>query len=91
MPCLQAFRAHSSKQDLIWPHGALPAGRRPLVTDTAVREGDHEAVAVSLTEIRSSYQGARQEGIKREVVFKFSLNGLDNERPPFQDLPHREP
>ena len=58
----------------------LPA-QRPLyrsnaftVTDSAVREGRFEAIAVSRDTIRSSYPRAA-----REVRFKFSINGQENE------------
>lgn len=59
---------------------ALPAQgtlyRSPAfeVTDSSVREGRFEAVAVSRDTIRSSYPRAG-----REVRFKFSINGVENE------------
>jgi len=45
------------------------------VTDTSVVQGDFRAVAESRTRITSNYQRERTA-----VNFKFSLNGLDNER-----------
>jgi len=45
------------------------------VTDTSVVQGDFEAIAESRTRITSTYQRERTA-----VNFKFSLNGIDNER-----------
>jgi hypothetical protein len=45
-----------------------------VITDTSVRQGRFEAVAVSRERIVSSYPRAG-----REMHFRFSLNGLDNE------------
>jgi hypothetical protein len=55
------------------------------VTDNAVYEGEYEAIALSPTEILSNYESAFRPGIKRIIRFKFSINGLDNERPPLMD------
>ena len=55
------------------------------VTDNAVYEGEYEAVALSSNEIKSNYESAFRPGVKRIIKFKFSINGLDNERPPSQD------
>jgi hypothetical protein len=64
-----------------------PAGGRTLyrseaftLTDTSVRQGRFEAVAVTRDRIESTYPRAA-----REVMFKFSINGQDNEFPPGQD------
>ena len=46
------------------------------VTDTSVRQGRFEAVALSRDSIVSTYPRAG-----REMHFRFSLNGLDNEFP----------
>jgi len=55
------------------------------VTHNAVYEGDYEAIALSPTEIKSNYESAFRPGVKRIIKFKFSINGLDNERPPSMD------
>lgn len=55
------------------------------VTADAVRQGDLDARAESPTRITSSYAGRHAPGLERVIVFKFALNGLDNERPPYQD------
>lgn len=47
-----------------------------VVTDTSVRQGRFEAVAVSRDTIVSSYPRAA-----REVRFRFSINGVENEFP----------
>lgn len=54
------------------------------VTDTAVREGDYEAVADAPTRLRSNYLYASALA-PRLLTFKFALNGQDNEAPPGQD------
>ncbi|HEY2066697.1 MAG TPA: hypothetical protein VGG84_12110 [Gemmatimonadaceae bacterium] len=51
-----------------------------VVTDTSVRQGRFEAIAVSRDTIVSSYPRAA-----REVHFRFSLNGPDNEFAPGTD------
>ncbi|HEX5830556.1 MAG TPA: hypothetical protein VFY16_06220 [Gemmatimonadaceae bacterium] len=57
---------------------AAPAQSPPfVVTDTSVRQGRFEAVALSRDTIVSSYPRAA-----REVRFKFSLDGRENEFPP---------
>ena len=56
------------------PAQATPAARPFVVTDTAVRQGRFEAVAISRDTILSSYPRAA-----REVRFRFSLNGAENE------------
>lgn len=48
-----------------------------IVTDTSVRQGRFEAIALRRDTIVSSYPRAA-----REVRFKFSLNGQENEFPP---------
>jgi hypothetical protein len=55
-----------------------PASRPPafVVTDTSVRQGPFAAVAVSRDSILSSYPRAA-----REVRFRFSINGVENEFP----------
>ena len=55
------------------------------VTNNTVYEGDYEAIALSPNEIKSNYESAFRPGVKRIIKFKFSINGLDNERPPSQD------
>jgi alpha-L-rhamnosidase-like protein len=47
-----------------------------VVTDTSVRQGQFQAVAISRDSIVSSYPRAA-----REVRFRFSINGLENEFP----------
>ena len=48
-----------------------------VVTDTSVRQGQFQAVAISRDTIISSYPRAA-----REVRFRFSINGAENEFPP---------
>ncbi len=48
-----------------------------VVTDTSVRQGQFQAVAISRDSIVSSYPRAA-----REVRFRFSINGAENEFPP---------
>lgn len=55
------------------------------ITGEAVREGDSRAVAVSDTEIHSNYAVEQRQEANRVVIFKFAINGLDNERKPFAD------
>jgi energy-coupling factor transporter ATP-binding protein EcfA2 len=57
--------------------GGLSAQAPFVVTDTSVRQGPFEAVAVSRDTIVSSYPRAA-----REVRFKFSIDGRENEFPP---------
>ena len=55
------------------------------ITNKAVYEGDYEAIALSANEIKSNYESAFRPGVKRIIKFKFSISGLDNERPPSMD------
>jgi len=55
------------------------------VTNDAVYEGEYEAIALSSTEIKSNYESTFRPGVKRIIKFKFSINGMDNERPPSMD------
>jgi len=56
----------------------LAAKTRPfVVTDTSVRQGRFEAIALSRDTIVSTYPRAA-----REVRFRFSINGAENEFPP---------
>ncbi|MGH7717551.1 MAG: MGH1-like glycoside hydrolase domain-containing protein [Gemmatimonadaceae bacterium] len=60
--------------------GAVYRSRAFTLTDTSVQQGRFRAVAVSRDRIESTYPRAA-----REVMFKFSINGRDNEFPPGQD------
>jgi hypothetical protein len=51
-----------------------------VITDTAVAQGKFSAVAVTRDRIETNYPRA-----PREVMFKFSINGQDNEFPPGTD------
>ena len=55
------------------------------ISNNAVYEGDYKAIALSPSQIMSNYESAFRPGIKRIIKFKFSINGLDNERPPSMD------
>lgn len=55
----------------VWPDGVV--------------QPPFEAMVYSNDEIRSEYEFAKRPGLAREIVFKFSINGYDNERPPFMD------
>ena len=56
---------------------ATPNAALFTVTDTSVRQGQFEAIARSRDTIVSTYPRAA-----REVRFRFSINGLENEFPP---------
>ena len=60
------------------PNRPVAGARTPsfTITDTSVRQGAFEAVAVSRDTIVSSYPRAA-----REAHYRFSINGLDNEFP----------
>lgn len=77
MPVIRRMR----RGDGVWAAVALlapaAAGAQAfVVTDSAVRQGRFEAIAISRDTIRSSYPRAA-----REVRFRFSINGLENEFP----------
>lgn len=50
-----------------------------------VAQGKYEARAISRTELSSNYQSPANQRFSRLIVFKFSLNGKDNESPPGAD------
>ena len=60
-------------------HAQTPARQSPtfVVNDTSVTQGQFQAVAISRDTIVSSYPRAA-----REVRFRFSINGAENEFPP---------
>ncbi|MFW6088239.1 MAG: glycosyl hydrolase family 65 protein [Gemmatimonadota bacterium] len=62
------------------PERPAPADRPFAVTDTSVVQGPFEAVAPSRERIVSTYPRAA-----REIIFKFSINGTENEFPPGSD------
>ncbi len=76
---LAPLQSTPSDTAMIYQSEAFTVGR-----DT-VRQGPFEAVAVSPTEIRSNYQARGGRGVSRQLAFKFSLNGKDNEMPPGRD------
>ena len=51
-----------------------------VITDTSVVQGTFSAIAVTRDRIETNYPRA-----PREVMFKFSINGQDNEFPPGTD------
>ena len=53
--------------------------------DSIVQEKKFIARAVSSTELTSDYQSPANQFISPRIVFKFSINGKDNEMPPGQD------
>jgi len=55
------------------------------VTDSDVRQGEFRAAVQSRDRIVSDYAGIVKFQVPRVITFKFSLNGKDNERPPYQD------
>ena len=55
------------------------------ITSNKVVEGKYEAIAKSRKELESSYQSSYKLNTPKEISFKFSINGLDNERLPGQD------
>ncbi|MDP3148875.1 MAG: glycogen debranching protein [Ignavibacteria bacterium] len=50
------------------------------VTSEKVIQGNFEAKALSPTEINSSYKSIYKKAAQNKLEFKFSLNGMDNER-----------
>jgi len=50
------------------------------VTNKKVIQGSFEAKAISPTEITSSYKSIFKKAAQNKLEFKFSLNGMDNER-----------
>jgi len=50
------------------------------ITNEKVMQGGFEAKAVSPTEINSSYKSIYKKAAQNKLEFKFSLNGMDNER-----------
>ncbi|MCK9211941.1 MAG: hypothetical protein M0P61_13960 [Ignavibacteriaceae bacterium] len=50
------------------------------ITNEKVTQGSFEAKAVSPTEINSSYKSIYKKSAQNKLEFKFSLNGMDNER-----------
>ena len=66
------------------------------VTENGVQQGEYSAWAVSDSQIVSNYRSGDKGGLPRHIQFKLSVNGGDNERPPFQDhhlyvYPERQP
>ncbi len=55
------------------------------ITPSKVTQDKFIAEAISATKIISNYQSDYREPTKREIFFKFSLNGDDNERFPGED------
>lgn len=55
------------------------------VFSNKVVQDNYEAIAKSPQEIISSYQSSFKESVSNEIDFKFSINGLDNERDHGQD------
>ena len=55
------------------------------ISSNKVVEGKYEAIAKSRTELESSYQSSYKLNTPNVISFKFSINGLDNERLPGQD------
>ena len=55
------------------------------ITSNKVIEGKYESVAKSREEIESSYVSSYKLNTPDEITFKFSINGLDNERASGQD------
>ena len=67
---------------ILWPGvaGAQIRDTAFVITDTSVVQGKFSAVAVTRDRIETNYPRA-----PREVMFKFSINGEDNEFPPGTD------
>lgn len=55
------------------------------ITTDKVIQGKFEATAVSPTKIVSNYKSDYKKPTPRKIDFKFSINGLDNERYPGED------
>ena len=73
-----AFALSLSLPIVIYAQSPAARSARPfVVTDSSVRQGRFEAIALSRDTIVSSYPRAA-----REVRFRFSINGAENEFPP---------
>jgi hypothetical protein len=55
------------------------------VESDRVIQGSYESVALSRDEMNSSYQSSYKINTSNAITFKFSINGLDNEREPGKD------
>lgn len=60
-------------------------GMKYKIYDNSVEQDNYKAIAVDDFTIKSNYRGVNVQGLMRPVVFKFSINGLDNERAPSYD------
>jgi len=78
--CNSSPDEHNAKAaDVVWQSDAYTLYR------DRVEQGKHVARAVSATELTSNYHSPANEFQSPEVIFKFSLNGKDNEMAPGQD------
>jgi hypothetical protein len=71
-----AFAAAIAMPAAVGAQARATGAARFVVTDTSVRQGNFEAIALSPDTILSSYPRAA-----REVRFRFSINGAENEFP----------
>jgi hypothetical protein len=75
----QTNKPANADSSLVWQSEAYSLYRDSVV------QGPHVARATSATELSSNYQSPANEFQSPEVMFKFSLNGKDNEMQPGQD------
>jgi len=69
-----------SLSTMSFPQNTFYKSKDFTVTSEKVIQGSFEAKAVSPTEIISSYKSVYKKAAQNKLEFKFSLNGLDNER-----------
>jgi hypothetical protein len=67
-------------QQIIWKSKELN-----LYRDSIVQQHRFVAKAISSNELYSDYQSPANNFISPRIIFKFSINGKDNEMPPGQD------
>ncbi|GAA4363112.1 hypothetical protein GCM10023185_31590 [Hymenobacter saemangeumensis] len=75
----QKDNQHAASGNVVWQSEAYTLYRDSVV------QGPHVARALSATELTSNYQSPANAFQSPEIIFKFSLNGKDNEMVPGQD------
>jgi|GEM_PF-3230835 len=66
-------------QQPVWQSGKF------TVYPDRIMQPPYTATAISSTELRSDYQSPANHSISPKIVFKFSINGKDNEMPSGMD------
>jgi Bacterial alpha-L-rhamnosidase 6 hairpin glycosidase domain len=79
-PLIFILTTPCTAQKPIWKSKAFS-----LFRDSIIQQQRFVAKAISPTELYSDYQSPANNFISPRIVFKFSINGKDNEMPPGQD------